>query len=116
MLFNLYSEEMFDTFCRKCQKIYQHGLDGTPSEKLLVYSGLSNVCSEFTSETDDFSASYAHNLKRAFTWLLMDTLSTFPLLVPASIETLEALLLAVSPACIREHLLGLMATNNRRSQ
>lgn len=95
MMFNLYSHEMFHNFLQKCRYIYEQGYDGSPIDKLLVYSGLANVCAEFTVETDDISASYNHSLQRAFSWLLMKTLATFPLLVPASLETLEALLLAV---------------------
>lgn len=99
MQFNLFPEEMFHNFRQKCQLMYEQGQDVSPSDKLLVYSGLSNVCAEFTAQTDDMSASYNHGLYRAFSWLLLKSLANYPLIVPASIETLEALLLAVSVAC-----------------
>lgn len=96
MMFNLFSDAMFEAFCQKCQSMYERGYGGSPSDKLLVLSGLSNVCSEFTVEADETSASYNHRLQRAFSRSLMSSLATFPLLVPASMETLEALFLTVS--------------------
>ncbi|CZT20927.1 uncharacterized protein RCC_06788 [Ramularia collo-cygni] len=94
MLFNLYSDVMFDNFRHKCRQIYEFGQEGSPSDELLVYSGLSNICAEFTDNTSDTLASYNHSLYHSFSWLLLKTLADFPLIVPASIETLEALLLA----------------------
>lgn len=94
MMFNLFSDAMFNNFRKKCHAIYKQGVETSPTDRLLVYSGLSNICAEFTA--DEFSAPYNHGLQQAFSWSLLKSLANFPLIVPASLESLEALLLAVS--------------------
>lgn len=96
MMFNLLPPALYEDFCRKCRSMYELGQEVTSTDKLLVYSGLANLCAEFTQEGDAASASHNHTLVRAFSWLLLKTLASFPLLVPASTEALEALLISVS--------------------
>ena len=106
MMFNLLPPAMFGDFCRKCRSMYERRHESSPTDKLLIYSGLSNICAEFTAEGDVSSASYNHSLVRVFSLLLLKTLATFPLLMPASMDTLEALLIAVSSICIPYHAMG----------
>lgn len=94
--FSLVPPTLFGDFCTKCRDMYEKQRVCSPTEKLLIYAGLCNTCSEFTGEGDEGSILYHHRLARVFLSLLMKTLATFPLLTPASIEALEALIVAVS--------------------
>ena len=76
--------------------MYEQGQEGSPRDKLLVYSGMSNICSEFSGMDDGRAADHNHTLARGFSYLLLQALATFPMLTPASMDTVEALLAAVS--------------------
>lgn len=57
---------------------------------------LSNICVEFSAMDDGTTADLHHAMSRRFSDLLMASLAKYPLLMPASLETTEALLTAVS--------------------
>lgn len=94
--FDLISPALFETFCQKCRSMYEQGHEGSPKDKLLVYSGLSNISSQVISEETAESAGYYHNLTKGFQYLLLQALASFPMLASASMDTAEAMLCAVS--------------------
>lgn len=65
-------------------------------DKLLVYSIMSNLCSEFSGSDEGKAADSNYMLSKTFSNLLLQALSNFPLSTPASMEAAEALLSAVS--------------------
>lgn len=91
----LLSPALFDDFCQKSRAMYEKGRKSSPLDKLLVYSCMTNICSEFSGIDDGQSAIHHHNLARTFSALLLQALSTFPLLTSASMNTVETLLTAV---------------------
>lgn len=80
--------------------MYEQGHEGSPKDKLLVYSGLSNISSQVMSEETAESVDYYHNLTKAFHSLLLQALGSFPMLASASMDVVEAMLCAVSFASI----------------
>lgn len=94
--FDLLSPMLHDEFYQKCRSVYQHGPESSPMDKLLVYSCLSNTCGEFSGTNDGNLSTYYHGLSSGFYHLLFQALATFPMLAPASMDTVEALLAAVS--------------------
>ena len=80
--------------------MYAQGYEGSPKDKLLVYSGLSNISSQVMSEATAESAGYYYNLTNGFPSLLLQALASFPMLAPASMDIAEAMLCAVSFATI----------------
>lgn len=90
--------------------MYGEGQEGSPRDKLLVYAGMSNICSEFSGMDDGDAADYNHNLARSFSCLLLQALATFPMLAPASMDTVEALLAAVSSTGIWSSHMKLTST------
>ncbi|EMC96618.1 hypothetical protein BAUCODRAFT_483952 [Baudoinia panamericana UAMH 10762] len=95
VMFHLLPPGLFHEFCRKCRLMYERRQEGSPTDKLLVFAGLTNISSEFTAEGDQTSVAYHHSLVLSFSALLLSTLATLPLLMPASVENLEALLMAI---------------------
>lgn len=96
MTVNLLSPELYADFCQKCQSMYENGLEGSTADKMLVYSGLSNICSEFSGASNGDEAEHNYRLSLTFFHLLSQALATLPALIPASIGTLEAVFAAVS--------------------
>ena len=80
--------------------MYEQGHEGSPKDKLLVYSGLSNVSSQVMSKETAGSADYYYNLTKGFHSLLLQALASFPMLAPASMDVAEAMLCAVNFASI----------------
>ncbi len=97
MTVNLLSPALYADFCQKCQSMYENGLEGSTADKMLVYSGLSNICSEFSGASSGDEAEHLHRLAITFFHLLSQVLITLPALAPASMATLEAVFAAVSP-------------------
>ena len=95
--FNWLSPTMVDAFLKKCRSMYQNGQEGSPSDKLLVYSMMANTCSELSGTDEGELASYNYSLSRSFSNLMLETLATFPMLAPACLDTAEALMVAVGP-------------------
>lgn len=96
MAVNLMSPALYADFCQKCQSMYEIGLEMSTTDKLLVYSGLSNICSEFSGASVGEDADRNNKLSITFFHLLSDALTTLPALVPASMGTLESVFAAVS--------------------
>lgn len=80
--------------------MYEQGHEGSPKDKLLVYSGLSNISSQVMSEETAESAEYYHNLTKGFHSLLLQALASFPMLASPTMDIAEATLCAVSFASI----------------
>ena len=80
--------------------MYEQGHDLSAKDKLLVYAGLSNISSQIISEATAESVDYYHKLNRGFHSLMLQTLASFPMLTPASMETVEAMLCAVRSAAL----------------
>lgn len=76
--------------------MYRDGQEAAPRDKLLVYSSLANICSEYSGVDGGESAAHNHNLAKGFSYLLLQALETFPMLTPASLDTAEALMVTVS--------------------
>lgn len=76
--------------------MYEQGQEGSPGDKLLVYAGMSNICSQFSGIDNGDHAAHNHNLARCFSNLLLQALATFPMVTPGSADTVEALMVAVS--------------------
>jgi len=76
--------------------MYEQGQEGSATDKLLVYAGMSNICSQFSGTDDGDLASHNHNLARAFSDLFLQALATFPMITPGTVDTVETLLVAVS--------------------
>jgi hypothetical protein len=76
--------------------MYEQGQESSALDKLLVYAGMTNICSQFSGIDDGSSAAHNHNLVKVFSGLLLQVLDTFPMMTPPTTGTVEALLLAVS--------------------
>lgn len=96
MAFQPLPPALFTNFCQKTRLIYQEGEPGSLADRLLVYAGMANLCSETSSLEEGDLAAYHHKVGTSFSYLLLQTLATFPVTSPASMETVEALLVAVS--------------------
>lgn len=79
------------SFCNVCWLLYKERKDGSPVEQRLVYSGLTNLCEEFTSDSDTEASARCHDVKRAFSSSMLTSLTRFPLCTPATLEAVEAL-------------------------
>ncbi len=75
--------------------MYQRGQDGSPTDKLLVYSMMANICSELSGRDDGELAGYNHGLSRSFSNLMLQVLATFPMMTPPCLDAAEALMIAV---------------------
>ncbi|KAJ3549170.1 hypothetical protein NM208_g641 [Fusarium decemcellulare] len=93
---NWLSPAVLKDFCRKCRVMYEEGQEGSPTDKLLVYAIMSNICTEFSAMRGTQAAEHRYNLARSFSHMLLQTLATFPMLTPPSMEVAEALLIAAS--------------------
>ncbi|KAF4464017.1 fungal specific transcription factor domain [Fusarium albosuccineum] len=93
---NWLSPAVLKDFCRKCQVMYEEGQEGSPTDKLLVYAIMSNICTEFSAMRGTQAADHRYNLARSFSHMLLQTLATFPMLTPPSMDAAEALLIAAS--------------------
>ncbi|KAH8714022.1 putative transcriptional regulatory protein C11D3.07c [Beauveria bassiana] len=98
MAVNLLSPALYADFCQKCRSMYENRLEGSTADKMLVYSGLSNICSEFSGASNGDEAERNHNLAITFFHLLSEALTTLPALMPPSMATLEALFAAALTA------------------
>jgi hypothetical protein len=96
MTVNLLSPALYADFCQKCQSIYENGLEGSIADKMLVYSGLSDIGSEVSGASNGTEAEHNHKLSIAFFHLLCEAMATLPARIPASMATLEAVFAAVS--------------------
>lgn len=69
----------------------------SPTDKILVYSGMYILCSEFSTLTniEKTEADQNDSLATTFFTLLLQSLATFSMLTPPSIQTIEAFLSAV---------------------
>lgn len=68
-------------------------------DEVLVYANLSNICSSFSSMEAEPHAARFYDLANHFGRLLLQSLTTFPMFAPATIDTAEALLSAVRLPC-----------------
>lgn len=68
----------------------------SPIDQVFVYSCMSNTCSEFSSMDFGEAADTNYQLSAVFSSLMLKTLKTVSLLITASLEAAEALLVAVS--------------------
>ncbi|KAF5010795.1 hypothetical protein FDECE_3057 [Fusarium decemcellulare] len=92
---NWLSPPVLREFCQKCRAMYEEGQEGSPTDKLLVYAIMSNICTEFSAMRGTQAADHRYNLARSFSHMLLQTLATFPMLTPPSMEAAEALLIAI---------------------
>lgn len=76
--------------------MYEQDKKATPTEKLLVYSAMSNICCQFSSAEGEKAAHSSQELSRTCSYLLLQALETFPMLSPPSMATAEAMMIAVS--------------------
>lgn len=79
-------------FSRKCQEFYEQPEAAQPTRQLLVYSGLYWLAAEFSALDSKHSAEYYAGLSKRYQRFVLRTLSNLPLLVPATMESIEALL------------------------
>lgn len=77
--------------------MYHREEPSSPTDKLLVYSMMANTCSELSGTDEGELASYNYGLSRSFSNLMLETLSSLPMMTPACLETAEALMVAVRP-------------------
>lgn len=79
--------------------MHQFGEQVSIPHKLLVYSVMANVCSEFSATDSGELAGYNYSLSKTFRKLMLETLGAFSMSTPASLEAAEALMVAVSWTC-----------------
>lgn len=99
MMFNLLSSALFDRFYQQCYTMYERQQPLSRTGELLVYAGMSNLCSEFSSMSSNEAAEEIYEIGTRFSSLLLDTLGSFSMLTPASMESTEALMAAVCIPC-----------------
>ncbi|KAF4965820.1 hypothetical protein FSARC_6413 [Fusarium sarcochroum] len=87
---------LLDDFCRKCRAMYEQDQKTTPTDKILVYSVMSNICCQFSGTDGAKAADSSQELSRTCSCLLLQALDTFPMLSPSSLTTAEALMVAAS--------------------
>lgn len=97
--FNLLSKASFEKFTRAAHSMFQLNQKLTIVDKVLVYADLSNICSSFSSMEEESHAARFYDLAKHFGRLLLQSLTTFPMFAPATIDTAEALLSTVRLPC-----------------
>ena len=93
--FNLLSKALFENFTKAAHNMFQLNQKLTVVEEVLVYANLSNLCSSFSSMEEEPQAARFYDLAQQFGRLLLNSLTTFPMFAPPTMETAEALLCAV---------------------
>lgn len=93
--FSWLSPALVDAFLKKCRSMYQREQEGSPTDKLLVYSMMANICSELSGRDEGELAGYNYGLSRSFSNLMLQVLATFPMMTPACLDAAEALMVAV---------------------
>lgn len=89
-------------FSRKCTKLYQNDHNGTIFDRLLVYSGLSIICTDLSSTSDGSESEHYHLMSRAFSQHVLKSVDVMPAILAASWDGIEALMSAVSAGSIFE--------------
>ena len=82
-------------FHQKCIKLYECNQDGPIFDRLLVYGGLSSLCSELSGTTKGEESERYHFFSRSFSQHVLKTINIMPAIMTASCEGIEALLTAV---------------------
>ena len=82
-------------FAQKCRDLYDREQEGSPAHCLLVYAVLFSLCAEFSILDDSLEAKHYNDLGCIFQQWTLRTVARFPLIAPASQETIEALTAAV---------------------
>lgn len=83
-------------FARKCHEFYNQHQHALPVRRLLVYTGLCGLASEFSALDGGPEAEYYATLAKRFQQLVLRTLANFPLIVPPAMESVEAIMAGVS--------------------
>lgn len=79
-------------FSSKCREFYRQSQDARPARRLLVYAGLFGLAAEYSALDRQGMVEYYAELAKKFQQLVLHTLSGFPLIVEASMESIEALM------------------------
>lgn len=82
-------------FCDMCSKLYRKNQDGTIFERLMAYSGLSVLCSDFSALINGSESEHHHQLSRAFSQHMLKTVDVLPAVMTPSWEGIEAVSTAV---------------------
>lgn len=82
-------------FSQKCQEFYEQNQRAQPARRLLVYAGLYWLAAEFSAFDNERSAEYHAGLSKKFQHLVLRTLASFPLIIPSTMESIEALMAGV---------------------
>ena len=79
-------------FSRKCKELYDYPHGSQPVRRLLVYTGLYWLAAEYAAFDDRPSSEYHASVSKRFQELVLRTLANFPLILPATMESIEALM------------------------
>lgn len=82
-------------FSEKCEEFYKHDQTASSPRRLLIFAGLYWLAAEFSALDCGHSSKYHAALSKRFHNLVLRTLTNFPLLLPASTESVEALMAGV---------------------
>ena len=85
-----------DSFSRKCTSLYQTDHNCSIFDRLMVYSGLSIICSDLSSTMDGAESERNHLLSRSFSQHVLKSVDVMPAILTASWDGVEALMAAVS--------------------
>lgn len=94
-MFRLLDPGLFEKFYNKCEAMYKDHLQTSLPDQLLIYACLSNICSHLSGVDQEPNAASYFDLARFFSNLLLQAFACFPMMMPASAEVLEVLIVAV---------------------
>lgn len=97
-MFRLLDPRLFDKFYCKCEAMYKDRQQTSLPDQLLIYACLSNICSHLSGVDHEPNAASYFDLARFFSNLLLQAFAAFPMMMPASADVLEVLVVAVRSA------------------
>ena len=96
IIFMLCSPAMdFDNFANRCRELYEQQHTPSSTSRLLVYSGLYCLCSAYSALYEGDKAMHFEKLARMYQQRTLQVLAEVPMVVPATVENVEALLSGV---------------------
>lgn len=89
---------MGEDFWPKCEAVFEGGKRVAITDRILVYSTLSNVCAELSGDNNSESM-HNHRLSQSFAALTLQSVAALPVLMAPSFAAVEALVSAVRTSC-----------------